>query len=76
MLNNLKLNDMNFYTDAQSQWNSLEHSLISAADIVAPMSEFKSSTKTGHNELPLDIRKMLQRRKYILRIEKCKKDKS
>ena len=38
------------------------------------MSEFKSSTKTGHNELPLDVRKMLQRRKYILRIEKCKKD--
>ena len=60
--------------DVQAIWNSVEHSLIMAADIVAPLIEVNKSWKSKKTDTPAAIVRMSNRRKYLLRIEQCKKD--
>ena len=60
--------------DVQSQWNALEHSLIVAADSVAPLIETKFGPRSKHQCVPPDIKRMSNRRKALLQNEKRNKD--
>ena len=73
-MQNLKFIVVNSTVDVQSQWNALEHSLITAADIVAPLVECKQSQKSKRKDVPPDVRRILQRRRHILKIEKSRND--
>ena len=60
--------------DVQSQWNSLENSLITAVDAVAPLILVKQNCKHKSSIKPPSVKKMSNRRKHLLRLEKLHKD--
>ena len=48
----------------------MEHSLITAADVVAPLTDVFPSTRSKKCQVPQNIKRMLNRRKNILKIER------
>ena len=72
-MDNIILKPLQRNVNVQAMWNSLEHTLIMAADIVAPLVEINQSSKPKKNDTPPNIKRMFNRRKNLLRIEKCKK---
>ena len=60
--------------DVQSQWNTLENSLVTAADAVAPLITVKQNCRLKSSIQPPMVKRMSNRRKYLLRLEKINKD--
>ena len=73
LINSIVINQ-SINCNVQSQCNALEHSLITAADIVAPLIEINQYTKSKHHGVPPDIKRMSNRRKALLQNEKRNSD--
>ena len=72
LIDNIDVTNLLPNGDVQAQWNALEHSLIMAADIVAPIIVINKNPKTKNTDAPPNVKRMFNRRKNLLRIERCK----
>ena len=74
LISSLNLDTVQYYNNVQVQWNSLENSLINAADFVAPLMYPPPSKQRKNHPLstPVLIKNKMNKRKRLLQLDKAR----
>ena len=69
-VSSLELDPIQNNLNVQALWNLLEYSLITAADIVAPLLHIPIGLKPKTKSTPLFVKSKINKRKRLLKLEK------